>query len=210
MYEINLNTQYKGTKSFVSVGFQNNSEPDLVIKMEKAFFHLKKFYSMPKSTYLPDFTPKRFSNRPSINQTKDWIVQKLNAYTRMKTSSVDGTTWFYKGFNFSFDNYNNLIVKYREEVNNSVYNYIVTIPICEVTYNKIKPSGYLSTRSENFSFNSKNGKIQDNSDHYGNRKTTLLELSIDENAEDNLIDRLIKAFSNLKSYCDTNSTKEIF
>ncbi len=208
MYDVNLTTNYKSTSGYLSIGFQNNAETDIIKQVENAFLHLKYLSRKPISNQLPNFKPKRVANKPSITETKEWILQKLNTYKqdiyypgptvetpvgRTDLSSRD------KEFSFEFFNDGWLTIKYYS----SNHQRTVQVPICEVSISRKYPN-----------FNSSDGNLQFYSSYkkimtgYGN--VTDFAIKIDFAREENLEARLLKAFANLKSYCQTVQKKETF
>lgn len=208
MYDVNLTTNYKNTSGYLSIGFQNNAETDILKQLEKAFLHLKSLSSKPTSIQLPSFTPKRIANRPSIAETKAWILQKLNSYKQniyhpgpTVETPVGRTDLSSSDKDFSFEFYNDgwLTIKYSSGNQQRT----VQIPICEVAISRKTPT--FNGSDQNLQFYSSYKKIMTG---YGN--VTDFSIRIDFSREENLEARLLKAFANLKSYCQTVQTKETF
>jgi uncharacterized Zn finger protein (UPF0148 family) len=208
MYDVNLTTNYKNTSDYLSIGFQNNSETDILKQLENAFLHLKSISSKPTSTQLPNFTPKRITNKPSIAETKAWILQKLNSYRQNiyhpgpSVQTPYGSTDLSssdKDFTFEFFNDAWLTIKYYKDNQQRT----VQIPICEVTISRKNPT--FNGSDENLQFYSSYKKIMTG---YGN--VSDFAIKIDFAREENLEARLLKAFANLKSYCQKVQTKETF
>jgi len=210
MYDLNLTTKYKNTSGYQSIGFQNNAETDILKQMENAFFHLKSLSAKPTSNQLPIFSPKRLANRPTIAETKKWILEKLDKYKSNKYYNLGTsvqtpygrTDLSSKDEKFSFEFFSDewLTIKYYSGNEQRT----VQVPICEV---------YIS-RNTNSSYNSSDGNLRFSSSYkkimtaYGN--VTDFTINIDFAGEENLEARLLKAFANLKSYCQTVQKKEIF
>ena len=210
MYDLNLTTNYKSTSGYQSIGFQNNAETDIIKQLEKAFLHLKSLSTKPTSNQLPEFTPKRLANRPTIVETKEWILQKLNKYKSNKNYNLGEsvqtpfgrTDLSSKDEKFSFEFFSDewLTIKYYSGNEQRT----VQVPICEVNISRNSNSGYNSSEG-NLRFSSSYKNIMT---AYGN--VTVFTINIDFAGEENLESRILKAFANLKSYCKAAQKKETF
>lgn len=208
MYEVNNNTNVKKTIGYIKVGLKINSEVDLVKNIENALKQLGKFYPSVDYYNLPsnNTTP---SNKPSIEETKSWIIQKLNQNSKTKINCSGSSPGFNSScpheaeFTFSFYDDGwlkiNYVDKQYQRTAMEVY-----IPICECTYAKNNSS--MNNEWNTFIFYSRFKKIKSS-------KGELSEfaLNIDYSKEDDLGSRLVKAFMNLKSYCQSSpNNKETF
>ena len=130
-------------------------------------------------------------------------LNKLNLYTSTSFDSyltygsfpVKSPSFYFSGFD--------LIMTYN---NNSKYR----IPICECSIDKLSTSYSSVYTDNNYSFYSSKENIV-SSTSYGSNNKSQLALKINFNKEDNLFERLQKAFKNLKSYCPVvQKQKETF
>lgn len=188
---------HKQLQTSLTIGFKNDAEDSLVQKIELALTHLKKFYKKPANSELPDIVFKSDPNKPSILDTKNWILSKLNTYTADRFD-VHNSYSSYKITNpsFSFSEFN-LIIKYYDISNQIV---TVTIPLCECYIGEVGTIYQNDFSGCNYRFYSQKENIVKD-DWQGRRTVDFINLKINFNKEDDLFTRLQKAFKNLKSYC---------
>ena len=149
--------------------------------------------------------------KPSKEDTKIWILQKLNRYSKnihfqsppvtldfFGTVDLSSTT---EDFSFEFYNDEWLKINYKS----SKVNYVAYIPICDVSFVRVNPTNLPHSDNSNFKFSSYKRLITDNG-----KESDEFSICIDFVKEDNLDNRLIKAFENLKSYCVKKTNKETF
>jgi hypothetical protein len=201
-YDYDFNS-HKNQTSYVTIGFDKYSDPEVSKKIEQALKVLKKYYSKPIIYSLPNILFKSDMNRPSLAETQNWIVNKLNLYTSNSfesylsygSFSVKSPSFYFSGFD--------LIMSYN---NNSKYK----IPICECSVDKLT-TGYSSVYTDNnYQFYSSKENIVSSSS-YGSNNNSQLALKVNFHKEDNLFERMQKAFKNLKSYCPVvQKQKETF
>jgi hypothetical protein len=223
MYEVNKKYNTKRVTGFLSIGFKNDSETDLIENIDFAFKHLKKFYKKPTTSILPDYTPQSELNKPSLSETQSWILSKLNGYQKnLSTGSLDGSSSnSYSNFSFSFSGFN-LITTFKESsslsangYNNSwTHYYSVTIPVCDCsTYRPSNNRGYgaMTYGGGNFGFSSSKKNITQTEQGQSARYLSSFDISVDFDRENDLFGRMQKAFNNLKTYCPVvNKPKEAF
>jgi curved DNA-binding protein CbpA len=219
IYNVRLSDNYKITKYNFFIGFQTNAETDFVEKIEEAFFHLKSIYPKEITASLPPFTPKRVLNKPSFEETKIWLLNKLNSYSMSSISTVGQSSWNRKNFKYYFDNANNLIASYDEEIyvyspisSHSIYNNIISLPICNVEFKSPNYSqNNISIPDVNLQFYSASSQIQLRSNQeFQSGVRDRFEIKMDFTKEDGLYNRFKKAFYNLKSYCESKKSSETF
>lgn len=223
MYEVTKKYNDKHVIDYISIGFKNNAEVDLLKNIDFAFEHLKKFYRKPSTSFLPEFTPESEINKPTLSETQNWILSKLNAYKQnLSEGSYDGTSSSTNSnFNFSFSGFN-LIVTFNETsslkangYNNSwASSYTVTIPTCDcytLRPNNNRGVGSMSYGGGNFGFSSSQKNIYQVDQNNRSSNLQKFNINIDLDRETDIFNRLQKAFTNLKSYCPTISKpKEAF
>jgi hypothetical protein len=201
---------YKSRKdlvSSVSLGFKNNSEENLVKNIQFAFAHLKTFYRYPLGSDLPEVSFKSDENKATLEDTKNWILTKLNAYIADKFE-VHSSCCFYKVSSPSFSFLNlNLVMQYYDITNRIV---TVTIPICDCYVGEITSNNRNDFSGSNYRFYSQKENILQE-DWSGQRTIDFMNLKVSFNKEEDLFTRMQKAFKNLKSYCPSpTKQKEIF
>lgn len=210
MYEVNKSTNIKKATNYLNIGFRNNAESELIEKIEDALNTLKKFSLFPPTNDLPEFKTKSELERPSLVDTKNWILSKLNSYTMSyKNITVSNDITFQKHeefYNFSYSiNDQYLIIDYEESEFMFIStrgseapkysNYSVKIPLND--FNKVELTlirNTLRLRTANPSIiNINNGTKE---------KEIVSNVTIGFNldAESDILDRLNKAFKTLKSY----------
>lgn len=150
--------------------------------------------------------------KPDIAETKNWILQKLNAYKQnIVNPGVTISTPFGhrnltsadKDFSFSFNNFNLLIQYYIGEGEHKTLQQ-VTVPICNANlYGNSTFGG--ESHFTNCGFYSPHKNIINS---YG--YISDFAFNIDFDREQDLFERIKKAFENLKSYCLVSTTKETF
>ncbi len=202
--EIDNQTVKKTLISYIHIGFKGDAEENLIEKIKSAFLRLKKISIQTDLTTLPDVLFPSDLNKPSIPDTKQWILNKLNKYTENQIfQNINGGYSGMKNPVFSFSAMN-LIIDYYNAYNDLIQ---VVIPICECnTSNNIYNDYFNSTTYENYSFFSKEELITIR----GNQtKKFYIKLNFDK--EDNLYSRLQKAFNSLKEDCPKKTKeKEVF
>ncbi|MBX2963693.1 MAG: hypothetical protein KF687_14365 [Cyclobacteriaceae bacterium] len=190
--------------NYITIGYKNDAEDSLVEKLGFAFEHLKKFYKRPVNRELPEFTSKSDLNKPSLADTKEWISSKLNTYTAKRfdiVSSCCSYTVSSPSFGFS-DLF--LVMQYYDISNRKV---TVKIPICECYIGEVGSLSSNDFSGCNFRFYSQKENITAE-DWQGRRTLDFINLKIDFHKEDDLFNRLQKAFKNLKTYCPTVTKKK--
>lgn len=184
----------KNLVSGIIIGFKTHSEENIIEKIKTAFFKLKKISMKTDLTILPNVLFPSDLNKPSISDTKEWILNKLNKYTENQIfQNINGSYSGMRNPVFSFSAMN-LIIEYYNAYNDLIQ---VIIPVCECNMsNKIYNDYFNSTTYENYSFFSKEELITIR----GNQtKKFYIKLNFDK--EDNLYSRLQKAFNSLKEDC---------
>lgn len=211
MYEVNRKYNSKRVTNYISIGFKNDAETDLIENIELALKHLKKYYKKPTTAYLPEFVSQTEINKPSLSETQSWILSKLNTY--QKTLSGRNGVGSYSNFSFSFSGFN-LIINFKETSSMRAYGYdntwthyyIVTVPICECS--SFRPS---NNQGGNLGFSTSVKNITKVEQGRSTDYISSFDISIDSGRENDLINRLQKAFNNLKTYCPTQAKpKEVF
>jgi len=191
------NGSNKSLTSFITIGFDTESENNIIENIESAFLRLKNLYKRPISEELPNISFKSDINKPTVSETQDWILSKLNTYTSKKFGCSSNEYSISNPY-FSFSGFN-LLLKYNNDFNEV---FTITIPVCECENGHISifyPNKFTSC---NYSFSSP----KENIIKTFNGKSISLEsinLEINLKKEDDLFKRLQKAFKNLKSYCPT-------
>lgn len=146
------------------------------------------------------------NSRPSIQETKTWILEKLNKYALGTTTYGDGVVMKYDtyttNYNYSFIDDFNLKVTYISD-NKKVTN---IIPICSVKFIKREP--WRTGNNANYKFYSPYSVISHDGVFKDKIKECWVYLSFDE--EPNLFTRFVKAFTNLQSYCKNEISNETF
>lgn len=147
------------------------------------------------------------NSRPSIQETKTWILEKLNKYASGSTTYGDGVVMKYNtyttNYNYSFIDDFNLKVTYLSENKKSEY-YI--IPICNVKF--LKRERWRTGSDANYQFYSSYSVISHEGEFKFKTKECWVYLNFDE--EPNLFTRFVKAFTNLQSYCKNETSNETF
>ena len=171
----------------------------------------------------PDVNAIQSSITPSLEETKEWILNKLNNYQKsVKTSNGVNTSFsnYYTDFKFSFSNLD-LIIKCSEVTNlkdsyggdNTWKNEVlIRVPICDCTvYAPYDPITFYSKSDRSLGFSSPIKIIQKNEQGQTEYVSSFEDILIDYAREKDLSNRLQLAFSNLKKYCPINSKpKEVF
>ncbi|RZK05200.1 MAG: hypothetical protein EOO46_16015 [Flavobacterium sp.] len=223
MYEVNKKDNSKRAINYISIGFKNDAETDLIDNIEFALKNLKKYYKKPTTSYLPEFISQSEINKPSLSETQSWILSKLNSYQKnLSIGSYDGSSSnSYSNFTFSFSGYN-MIINFKETSSLRAYGndntwthyYTVTVPICECSF--YRPSnnrgvGAMTYGGGNFGFSSSRKSITKTEQGRSTEYASSFDISIDFDRENDLFNRLQKAFNTLKTYCPTQvRPKEAF
>jgi len=203
-------SDYRNTKklvSYITIGFRNDGEDSLVNKIELAFTHLKQFYQRPSDSELPDVSFKSNATNPSLEDTRNWILSKLNSYID-DSFDVYSSCCSFKIINpsFTFSGFN-LVIQYYDITSRIV---TVTIPVCECYIGEITATNSNDFSGCNYRFFSPKENLVIN-DWQGTRNIDFINLKINFKKEDDLFTRMQKAFKNVKSYCpNTTKQKEIF
>jgi hypothetical protein len=175
------------------------------------------------------------SNNATEQETKDWIISKLNKCVEqdcsLSTLQQMATTHYETKLNnivFSFEGCS-LVIKYRETLKNVTVNnpsssysdYIEKIPVYNVDlhfnnlYNNQLYTSVTNYRSDKINFISSIENIQIQQQYQDGRtfeksSTFSQELCFNFSLEENLYSRLNKAFEHLKVFCPAPKSKEKF
>jgi len=211
MYEVNKKYDTKRVTNFLSIGFKNDSETDLIENIEFAFKQLKKYHRKPTSNLLPQFTSASEENRPTKETTQSWLISKLNAYS--KTSSSFSLDYSSATSNYSFSFSGDFLVITCEESStlksqygnvDSKTKYTYYVPICDASFDRASSGPYDKTIT--CKFNSYKNPIIRQTNNGSRTTVNDVGLNIDLYKENDLFDRMKKAIKNLKSFCP-NSIK---
>ncbi|MDI9312966.1 MAG: DnaJ domain-containing protein [Limnohabitans sp.] len=209
MYEINKSDNSKSTTAYINIGFKNNSETNIIKKIENALSRLQIMSSKPSTSALPVFITNSERNKPSLEETKNWFISKLKAYTasNFQMAISEGTSMDVK--NLSLDLYgNDLII----EFNTYSVNYKVKVPLCKASIRQpFRSYGNNMSNQCTIQFSTPIKIIEEYNTYSGMKYTNSIQLKVDLEREENLFDRLKKSLSNIKSYCPQNtSSKETY
>lgn len=189
---INKTTNRKEFISYIQIGFEASIEADLMDKVIQAFEKIASESTKPSSTTLPTYITEIDTNRPTLYETKEWILSKFRKYGSAEfTYDISG--W-------------NLIL--QKDINNRYYGRTYTVPLCDCNVYYVS-NIYNTYKNENFAISSKNKNIT-NQLNYQNKifYDYKVELTFELDREKDIIDRINKALSNLKYYCPQDSLKK--
>lgn len=146
------------------------------------------------------------NSRPSIQETKTWLLEKLNKYASGTTTYADGVVmkhnYYTTNYNYSFIDDFNLKVTYLSDNKKTTD----IIPICKIKFLKRE---HTSTGSNaNYKFYSPYSVINHEGEFKFKTKECWVYLNFDE--EPNLFTRFVKAILNLQSYCKNEISTETF
>lgn len=209
MYEINKSDNSKRTTGYINIGFKNNAEINIIKKIESAFTRLQFLSAKPSTNTLPVFITNSDRNKPSLEETKNWFISKLKAYTASKfeMAITEGTSMDVTNVTLDLSD-NDLVIQF------STYsaNYKVKVPLCKATIRQpFRSYGNNMSNQCTIQFSTPIKIIEEYNTYSGMRYTNSIQLKVDLEREENLFNRLKKSLNNLKSYCPQNAgAKEIY
>lgn len=187
---VNINKTYntQNKTSYAHIGVDREGEDGLFEKIKEKLTILKNISSKPIGS-LPEFIPKSQLNKPSLEETRTWILSKLQAY---KSNDIQ----------FSIQG-NNLVVKYS-------YGGTSTIPLCKVYFSRPQKNyGSYDPNPPTVRFSSPVKVIVNDNKYSGVTYSNSKEFRIDLDREKDLYNRLQKAFITYREYClpEPNTTE---
>ncbi len=137
---------------------------------------------------------------PTKEETENWILEKLTQYTEK-----DGENFYGRNFTYGFDEYHFII---NIEDGEGIYNKVdkILIPIYEIN------TGLLQCLFGDFQIHCESKNIEL---YYDNKKVKiddaiLLDIETSPSTENDLCERLIKAFKHLKKFYKKKPKTEVF
>lgn len=178
------------------------------------------------SQQVPESNSAEHQVRPSLQATEDWILSKINTYGFSTTSPYpeidDKKNYKVSSRTCSFTSEMMVIDYYYEfetrdmvthdghdrELSITRYSgmYTITIPLRDISEYIV---GQIHTYASTIKFQRTKATLDSNPDN-GTRYDNEVDFSIDTSREENLRERLQKAFENLKFYFPKQKSNETF
>ncbi len=203
MVELNKSTKRKSSTDYVSIGYKNDAEPDIIKNIETVLTLLKERSVRPSADILPNFVTKSDLNKPSLEETRAWILSKLRAYTASKfTMGIsEGVSSEVSNLNIGMES-NNLIITF----NTYQFTNRVIVPLCKVWVTQpFRSYGNNMPNECTIEFRSALKIIEDYNSYSGTQYINSIQLKVEMERESDLFTRLKKAVNVLKEYCPEDS-----